>query len=477
MSEGARPRGAFLAHGLAIPFAAMRVLGVGHELSLGSMYLALLREGHEVRVFVDDAECTATLAGLVQTTADWRAELDWVRAAGSEGVVVFETASHGEVQEELRADGFHVIGGSAFGDRLESDRAFGQRVMQEVGMRVAPTHVFEAFDDAIAFVRARPGRYVYKPSGIGFASGRTFLGDMPDGADLLAYLRLQREGWPPGEPERLVLMERLVGVEVGVGAYFDGRRFLQPACLDWEHKRFFAGDLGELTGEMGTLVTYRGSERLFQETLGRMESRLREGGYRGYININTIVDDDGVHPLEFTCRFGYPGFAILQPLQRCGWPELFRRMSGDHPLAATPFPTRDGYCVGVVLTVPPFPYAAGYDRLSKGLPVLFRRPLDDEDRSHVHLGEVALHGAAPGQLLPAGEASRRQLVTSGVVGYVMVVTGCGLTVAQAREAAYRRAAAVCLPNGRHRLDIGERFMATDEARLQQLGWLPPAPRH
>jgi len=60
---------------------------------------------------------------------------------------------------------------------------------------------------------------------------------------------------------------------------------------------------------------------------------------------------------------------------------------------------------------------------------------------------------------------------------VMVVTGCGLTVAQAREAAYRRAAAVCLPNGRHRLDIGERFMATDEARLQQLGWLPPAPRH
>ena len=451
----------------------MRVLGIGDDLSLGAMYLDLQRDGHQVRVFVDDPECADTLAGLVRTVPDWRAQLDWVRAAGREGVIVFETATRGQLQEQLRRDGFQVIGGSAFGDRLESDRAFGQQIMQEVGMKVAPTHLFDSFADAIAFVRGRPGRYVYKPSGSGFASGRTFVSDMPDGADLLAYLTLQRASWPPDDPVRLVLMERLLGVEVGVGAYFDGQHFLQPACLDWEHKRFFPGDLGELTGEMGTLVTYRRSERLFGETLARMEGKLREGGYQGYININTIVDDEGVHPLEFTCRFGYPGFSILQPLQLGGWADLFRRMlahdRGDQQ-RNDPFPTRDGYCVGVVLTVPPFPYAAGYDRLSKGLPVLFRRPLDEEDHRNLHFGEVALAGARPGEVpddLP------RQLVTSGVVGYVMVVTGWGATVPEARAAAYRRVGAVCLPNGRHRLDIGERFVTVDEARLEALGWLPP----
>jgi phosphoribosylamine--glycine ligase len=361
------------------------------------------------------------------------------------------------LQDQLRAEGFQVIGGSAYGDRLETDRAFGQSVMRQVGMSVAPTHDFTTFEQAIAFVRAHPRRYVYKPSGSGLASNRTFVGEMVDGRDLVAYLELQRRSWPSDQPVALVLMERLDGVEVGVGAYFDGRRFLQPACLDWEHKRFFPGNLGELTGEMGTLVTYRGGEALFAETLGRMQEPLRAGKYRGYININTMVDDEGVHPLEFTCRFGYPGFAILQALQLSPWEELFRQM--EDGASDTPFETAAGYAVGVVLTVPPFPYATGYSRLSRGLPILFRQEPSVDERRHLHYGEVAL---VDGQLL-----------TSGCVGYVMVVTGCGPTPESARTAAYGRIANVVVPNGRYRLDIGTRFIDSDADRLRAWGWLPP----
>jgi phosphoribosylamine--glycine ligase len=211
----------------------MRVLGIGDSMDLGSMYLELLREGHEVRVFVADAAAAEVLHGLVDTTLDWRGELEWVRAAGADGFILFETASHGALQDELRTYGFQVVGGSAYGDRLETDRAFGQAVMREAGMRVAPTHAFADFDQASAFVRAHPRRYVYKPSGSGFSSMRTFIGEMQDGTDLIAYLGMQRRNWPTGEPVALVLMDRLDGVEVGVGAYFDGSRFLRPACLDW----------------------------------------------------------------------------------------------------------------------------------------------------------------------------------------------------------------------------------------------------
>jgi phosphoribosylamine--glycine ligase len=388
---------------------------------------------------------------MVTRIRDWRAELAWIREAGPEGVILFETAHDGVTQDSLRREGYQVIGGSAVGDRLESDRAFGQRILAEAGMRVAATHAFDEVEAAIDLVRRTRARYVFKLAG-GYVSTSNYIGGLADGSDMVAYLAHQ--ACVLGERISFVLMEHLSGVEVGVGAYFDGEGFLGPACLDWEHKRFFPGDLGELTGEMGTLVTYRGSERLFDATLGRLAGLLAASGYVGYVNLNTMVNLDGVWPLELTCRFGYPGPPILSALHRCGWSEIFRRMLTRDRSA--PFPTHDGYAVGVVVTVPPFPYSEGYDELSKGMPVTLI-DLSDEDRRHVHLSEVALEGG--------------QLVTAGMIGYILVVTGRGATPEEARADAYARVAKVYIPNMRYRTDIGLRFLAEDRAHLEALGWL------
>lgn len=429
----------------------MRFLGIGDGNDLGAMYLALEAEGHRCRVFIADDEAGDTLGGLVARTRDWREELAWIREAGSDGVVLFETAHDGVTQDALRREGYQVIGGSALGDRLESDRAFGQRILAAAGMQVAATHSFDDVGAAIDFVRRTRVRYVFKLAG-GYVSTSNYVGGMADGSDMVAYLAHQ--GRVLGERISFVLMEHLSGVEIGVGAYFDGEGFLEPACLDWEHKRFFPGDLGELTGEMGTLVTYRDSERLFEATLGRLADVLAASGYVGYVNLNTIVNQGGVWPLELTCRFGYPGFPILSALHRCGWSDIFRSMLARD--RREPFPTHDGYAVGVVVTVPPFPYAEGYEELSKGMPVTLV-DLTDEDRRHVHLSEVALVGG--------------QLVTAGMIGYILVVTGRGATPEQARAEAYARVAKVYIPNMRYRTDIGVRFVAQDRARLEALGWI------
>lgn len=432
----------------------MRFLGVGETNDLGDMYLRLVERGHEVRVYMSDPESAGVMEGMLEFTADWRSDLEWIRAAGKDGIVLFETASEGAVQDELRSDGYNVIGGSGLGDRLEGDRAYGQEVLKDFGIQSAAMHVFDDFDAAMDFVRKSQGRYVLKLNGTSWSSTSTYTGQMESGEDMLAVLRSTRNRWPSEEPVSFVLMDYLKGVEVGVGAFFNGKEFLKPANLDWEHKRFFPGDVGELTGEMGTVVTYRGAEKIFDATLGKMESLLGSSGYCGYINLNTIVNDAGIWPLEFTCRFGYPGFPILDSLHVDRWDELFARMMSRQDTSVR---VSDGFSVGVVMTVPPFPYSTGYDRLGKGMPICLQGELTDCERDAIHYGEVTIRDG--------------QLVTAGMIGYIAVITGVGNTIEAARESAYRVVRKMVIPNARYRIDIGAKLMQEDLATLRKLGWL------
>jgi phosphoribosylamine--glycine ligase len=435
----------------------MRFLGIGNSCDLGSLYMRLMEDGHAVRVHVGEPRAAGTLAGLVPHVADWRDELPWIRAAGADGIILFESVAEGSglLQDRLRAEGYNVVGGSAYGDRLENDRAYAQSVLAGLGFSTASVWEFDDPAAADRFIAERPARYVLKFNGPAFYSTDNYVGQFADGRDVRAVLAAKlrdRSG-------SFILMQHLDGIEMGVGAYFDGERFLLPACIDWEHKRFFAGDLGELTGEMGTVATYERSRRFFDLTLAKVEPLLREGRYVGYVNLNTMVNEAGIWPLEFTCRFGYPGYATLDPIQETSWAELFRAMVTR---SGAPFRTRPGFSVALVLSTPPFPYTRYQLAEPVGLPVFFDGALSAEDRANLHYGEVGLQDGG--------------LVTSGLFGWTMVATGIGPTLSAAKHKAYALARRVVVPNLRYRLDIGDRLIGGDWARLDALGLLDPDPR-
>ncbi len=436
----------------------MRFLGIGDTCDLNSLYVRLIEDGHAVKVSITEPLCHGTLAGIVERTDSWEAELDWVREAGQDGIVLFENVAHqrGALQDRLRREGFNVVGGSTYGDLLENDRGYAQKVLAELGLPIAALHEFDDRDTATRFIERNPGRYVLKFNGEGFGAADNYVGRLRDGRDVKAMIeitfrKMQRDRMS------FILMEHVEGVEMGVGAYFDGKDFLTPACLDWEHKHFFPGDLGELTGEMGTVVTYERTRTFFERTLARMAPLLRQNGYLGYINLNTIVNERGIWPLEFTCRFGYPGFAILDPLQETSWADLFRAMVTRSGAA---FRTRPGFAVGIVMTTRPFPYIRKYVPEPIGLPILFEGELSDQDRLNLHYGEVGLEEG--------------RLVTAGYHGWTLVVTGTGATIPDAQDKAYALADRVVIPNVRYRRDIGAKLAAGDFARVERLGMLDPA---
>ncbi|TMH19168.1 MAG: hypothetical protein E6H70_04135 [Betaproteobacteria bacterium] len=70
------------------------------------------------------------------------------------------------------------------------------------------------------------------------------------------------------------------------------------------------------TGEIGTTMFWSEPTRLFNATLKKMETRLREERYVGYIDVNCMVNSNGVYPLEFTSRFGYPTISIQPHVSR-----------------------------------------------------------------------------------------------------------------------------------------------------------------
>ncbi len=55
----------------------------------------------------------------------------------------------------------------------------------------------------------------------------------------------------------------MTGVEVAVGAFFNGKEFVYPLNVNFEHKKLFPGNIGPSTGEMGTAMFWSGPNKLF----------------------------------------------------------------------------------------------------------------------------------------------------------------------------------------------------------------------
>ena len=126
--------------------------------------------------------------GLVEKASDWRKALAWIAEAGDARVVIFEDVRHGHLQDRLRAKGFNVVGGSAFGDPLENDRSFAQQTLRGLGLEVAKSWSFVERAAAVDFIQRRPDRYVLKFDGAQ-AGANNYVGQMPDGRDVAAFLQ------------------------------------------------------------------------------------------------------------------------------------------------------------------------------------------------------------------------------------------------------------------------------------------------
>ncbi len=406
----------------------------------------VVKEGHEVQLYTESQSEKEIGNGFVPKTDDWEREVDWA------DVIVFDDVlGQGVKAQKLRQAGKPVVGGTPYTDRLEDDRAFGQQELKAAGVSIIPQENFISFDDAIAFVQANPNRYVIKPSGEAQNLKQLlFVGEDEHGADVIQVLEDYKRAWASRIKE-FQLQRRIVGVEVAIGAFFNGKEFVLPINVNFEHKKLFPGDIGPSTGEMGTAMFWSEPNRLFTATLKKMEANLKEEGYVGYIDVNCIVNSNGIYPLEFTARFGYPTISIQQEGMITPIGELLHRLAEG---SIARFKARSGFQVGVRIVVPPFPFRdpETFETSSKDAVIIFKKPM----REGVHIEDVK---TVDGEWLVTG--------TSGVV---LIVVGLGPTMKAAQKQVYNRIENIMIPNMFYRKDIGDRWFE-DFDRLHTWGYL------
>lgn len=428
------------------PFVSRKFLFVSWESLSGDLAWAIKKEGHQVKAYIQANSDQDVYDGFLEKVPDWKKYIDWA------DVIVFDDIGFGRIADQLRAKGKLVVGGSTYTDKLEEDREFGQIEMKNAGLSILPHWEFESFDAAIKFISENPGRYVFKPSG-NTASGQKgilFLGQEDDGRDLIEIMEQNKKAWAK-KIKKFQLQKMAVGVEVAVGAFFNGKDFVYPINVNFEHKKLFPGDIGPYTGEMGTLNYFSPANQLFHSTLEKLKPQIAQSGYVGYIDINCIANAKGIYPLEFTCRFGYPFISIQMEGIVSPLGDFFYRLAAGQNIELK---TKKGFQIGVCVVVPPFPFDDIKESfIYKDLSILFKKP----NLEGIHLGDVKMINGV--------------WAVAGKTGYVLVVTGSGLTIEEARHQAYSRIKNVTLQNMYYRTDIGERWQLGDSDRLHHWGYL------
>lgn len=423
-----------------------KFLFISAEADSGDLAWQVEKEGYDVKFHAQLEENKDVCDGILDKINSLEEYIDWA------DVIVFDYTGFGEIADRLRKAGKLVVGGSVYTDRLEKDRGFGQEEMRKAGINVLPVEIFENFDEAINFLRNNQGRYVFKPCGeiSSYEKGFLFVGQEENGLDLVEFLEKNKKAW--SERIKFFQLQKFVsGVEIAVGAFFNGKEFVYPININFEHKKLFPGDIGPFTWEMGTLMFWDNKDNiLFKQTLEKMKKSLANSGYIGYIDINCIVNETGIYPIEFTSRFGYPTISIqMEGILSSIGEFLYKLAKGED----FEIKTKKGFQVGVVVAVPPFPFKdETMSEAYKNSTIIFKK----NDLEGVHIIYVKFID--------------NEWRIAGISGWVLIITGSGTTVKEAREKAYNRIKNINITNMFYRIDIGEKW-EEDSDKLQAWGYL------
>lgn len=412
--------------------------------------IRLEQEGHSVDIYLDDKDdhfgnLKYVLSGLIKPPLRAKPSFD------KYDLVLFDLTGRPALAEDCLRQNIPCMGDSNLCSQLEDDRLLGIEVMEQCHVDVP---FYERFDDINAakkFIRKTNKRYVFKPNG-GQEQDTATTYVSKDAEDLLRYL--DRLG-ALSKGADFILQEVVNGTEISTEGYFNGEEFFFVNGTI-EEKKLMNGNIGPATGCSGNLVWVYDEQNppfVFREGLEKLKDFLQGVGFRGMIDLNSIVSDTKLYGLEWTPRFGYDASATVFSCISSDLGDFFGAIaSGNRP----DYNIGNIFAAGIRLSIPPYPTETTDEKIVRA-----EVPIQGIEEDDIPKNTF---------LFDCMASDSGELSSVGINGFIGVPIQAAGTIQEAFGVLGERIKRIDIPDLQYRTDMEERCIKRYKVLANQ-GWL------
>jgi phosphoribosylamine--glycine ligase len=425
----------------------LHFLLISEDGSGAEVALKLAQEGNKVSFYIP--KLTPNLKNLFKGFKNPSLITDFKSTQDTVDIALFTTVHNGELAERFKNNNIFVIGGGVIHDKLELNRAFGNKFVKFTEVNSPNTQEFETIEEGLKYLKAnKDNGHAVKANG----NSSTTLSLVSDNLDYISsVLRVNKKTF---EEEGFIIQDKVEGIEISSEALFNGEKFVDGFYNHTiEKKRIGAGDVGVNGGCSGNIV-WEGDKnsKLMKAIFGKLSNPLKELGYCGVIDMNCIVNEKTVYFLEFSTRLGWDAFQALAGMLNITLTELFWNTATKKNV---PIVLKKGYNIAVRLTLPPYPIYN--EEIASKLKGIYALNINKGADKHVWLSDVMKEDG--------------KTVLAGIDGNIGCVTAGGSTIDMAAERVYRTISNIVnTPDINYRIDIADGVQEKIET-LKKWGWI------
>ena len=228
------------------------------------------------------------------------------------------------IVDELESRGVKCVGPSKSAARIETDKSFMRKLFKDYEIEGSLIYrVFDNSKDLSEFLDDFEGDVVVKPVGLTGGKGVKIVGDhLKDNDEAKAY-GCEVIDNAMGGFAQVIIEERLIGEEFTIQAFCDGKH-LAPMPAAQDHPHAFEGDVGAITGGMGSYSDTNGllpflTQQDYDKAVKIMEDTIKAIAkeaepYKGILYGQFMLTSDGPKLIEYNARFGDPEAMNVLPL-------------------------------------------------------------------------------------------------------------------------------------------------------------------